>query len=228
MAALPLACAPRTCTLYAYHNDAVAKTFQDGLLYVDSDNLVQWQCGESWTSWHGKFNITDDQLMVWFDCLAGQREGPPRPKSTIAFLEPSVRYLRGLRLQAAARHHLADGEVHLLRRHRCLGADRGLDAIAGVDADRLSLLFRSARSVDITVSIFRSVRGAVGPPPPPLSSSISSLARRFWASSPDCPCATRGKQKWMSGFHRTRSIMPWALTHQRTAIPCLDPPLALT
>ena len=93
MAALPLACTPRTCTLYAYHNDAVAKTFQDGLLYVDSDNLVQWQCGESWTSWHGKFNITDDQLMVSFDCLAGQRSGPPRPKSTIALLEPSGTYV---------------------------------------------------------------------------------------------------------------------------------------
>lgn len=94
MAALPLACTPRTCTLYAYHNDAVAKTFQDGLLYVDSaDNLVQWQCGESWTSWHGKFNITDDQLMVSFDCFAGQREGPPKPKSTMAFLELSGTYV---------------------------------------------------------------------------------------------------------------------------------------
>ena len=87
-------CTPRTCTLYAYHNDDVAKQFQDGLLYVDSDNgLVQWQCGESWTSWHGKFTITKDQLMVSFDCLAGQRPGPPCPKSTIAFLEPSGNYV---------------------------------------------------------------------------------------------------------------------------------------
>ena len=58
--------------------------------------------------------------------------------------------------------------------------------VAGVDADRLSIrtyvpyVFRSARSVDITVDVFRSVRGAVGPPP--LSPSISSLSRRFWAS----------------------------------------------
>ena len=87
-------CTPRTCTLYAYHNDDVARQFQDGLLYVDSDNgLVQWQCGGAWTSWHGKFKITMDQLMVSFDCLAGQREGPPRPKSTIAFLEPSGNYV---------------------------------------------------------------------------------------------------------------------------------------
>lgn len=87
-------CTPRTCTLYAYHNDDVARQFQDGLLYVDSDNgLVQWQCGGAWTSWHGKFKITMDQLMVSFDCLDGQRQGPPRLKSTIAFLETSGTYV---------------------------------------------------------------------------------------------------------------------------------------
>ena len=61
---------------------------------MDSDNgLVQWQCGGAWTSWHGKFKITMDQLMVSFDCLDGQRQGPPRLKSTIAFLETSGTYV---------------------------------------------------------------------------------------------------------------------------------------
>ena len=87
-------CTLRTCTLYGYHNDDVAEQFQDGFLYVDSDSgLVLWQCGGACTSWHGKFNITMDELTVSFDCLAGQREGPPRLKSTIAFLEPSGTYV---------------------------------------------------------------------------------------------------------------------------------------
>ena len=31
--------------------------------------------------------------MVSFDCFAGQREGPPKPKSTMAFLELSGTYV---------------------------------------------------------------------------------------------------------------------------------------
>ena len=79
--------APRTCTLYEYHNGEVAKRYQDEAIFLDSDcGLVQWQCDGSWTEWHGEFKITADQLRVAFDSQQRRRVGPPQPKSATLFL----------------------------------------------------------------------------------------------------------------------------------------------
>ena len=67
----------RIVTAYAYTNLEVSNpTFATGFLYHDnSTDLVQWQCGNVVTSWHGFCAFGhDDTIHVAFDCLAGQRD----------------------------------------------------------------------------------------------------------------------------------------------------------
>ncbi|CAK0901443.1 unnamed protein product [Prorocentrum cordatum] len=78
-----MAAGPRTRVLHAYRNKDVALPFQAGLIYLGSDSgQVQWQCGASWTGWHGEFKLNADQMMVAFEMRAprttvsGSRVGP--------------------------------------------------------------------------------------------------------------------------------------------------------